>query len=127
MTIQKDIKLLIVEDNHNILKLLTNIFENIGFTNLVTADDGAVAWQLVQEGGIELVLTDWSMPKMNGMELLKKIRTSSDNIKNIPVLMITASDKKENILDAARLRVDGYIVKPFSVKTIISKINDIFS
>ncbi len=121
----KNINLLVVEDNSKIRKLLCNILNNVGFENVLEAENGQEAWDIMMSNDIELVLTDWMMPEMSGIELLKKIRTSSENFQNVPILMITASDKTENILEAAKYQINGYVVKPFSVKTILAKIEEV--
>jgi len=121
----KNITLLVVEDNSKIRKLLCNILNNVGFEDILEAENGQEAWETLVSNDIQLILTDWMMPEMSGMELLKKIRTSSESFKKIPILMITASDKTENILEAAKYDIDGYVVKPFSVKTILAKIEEV--
>lgn len=121
----KNINLLVVEDNSKIRKLLCNILNNVGFENVLEAENGQEAWDLLNSENIQLILTDWMMPEMSGIELLKSIRTSSEDYKDVPILMITASDKTENILEAAKYKINGYIVKPFSVKTILAKIEEV--
>jgi len=117
-------RVLIAEDNPNLRKVIVNIVRKIGYQDVVEADDGLKAWAEIERGTIGLVLTDWSMPGMNGLELLKRVRGSKDPIKNTPILMITAADTKDSILTAGREGVDAYIIKPFSVKTIMDKIQE---
>lgn len=124
MGTDKNIRILVVEDNDKIRTLLCNILSNVGFKNLTEAENGVAAWQVLQKGGIDLVLTDWMMPEMDGLELLKKIRTDESDLKNMPVMMITASDTHDSILEAAKWNINGYIVKPFSVKTVVAKIQE---
>src|SRR3989339_926214 len=125
MPANKDLKILVVEDNEKIRKLLCNLLKNIGFQSIAEAENGKLAWDKLQAYSYDLVLTDWQMPVMDGMELLKLIR--KDNfLKNLPVMMITASDSQEAIIEAAKFKIDGYIVKPFSVKTIVEKIDRAF-
>ncbi|MDH5561270.1 MAG: response regulator [Deltaproteobacteria bacterium] len=124
MSVSKDIQILVVEDNEKIRKLLCNLLTNVGFVNIDEAGNGIEAWETLTQKKVELMLTDWMMPEMNGLELLKKVRTSSENFKNIPIMMITASDKTENIVEAGKWNLNGYIVKPFSVKTVLSKIEE---
>lgn len=124
MSVDTNIHILIVEDNESIRKLLVTVLTNIGFKNVSNAQDGRIAWSLIQRENVDLVITDWMMPHMDGMELIKNIRKSDQNFKNIPILMITASDKQEDIVQMAKLNINGYIVKPFSVKTILLKIRE---
>ena len=126
MPVDKNIKILIVEDNEKIRSLLKGLLVNIGFTNLFEADNGQNAWDKMQAYDFDLVLSDWMMPVMDGIELLKKIR-ADENFKNTPVLLITASDSQESVIEAAKHHVNGYIVKPFSIKTIVQKINEVFN
>lgn len=125
MTINKEIRILVVEDNENIRKLLINILNNVGFSNITEAENGRAAWERMQKEEYNLILTDWMMPEMDGLELTKKIRSDSAAFKDIPILMITASDKSEDVMEASKWKVNGYIVKPFSVKTILSKIMEV--
>lgn len=124
MAPEKSMQVLCVEDNPNLRKVLVNIVKKIGYTNVVEAEDGVQAWTQIEEGGIGLVLTDWSMPRMNGLELLMKIRKARGKIAQLPVLMITAADTKKSIMDAGQEGVDAYIIKPFSVSTVTEKIEE---
>lgn len=125
MGVNKEIRILIVEDDDINRKLLASILKTIGFKNIAEADNGKTAWQVLQEQPIDLVLTDWMMPEMDGLELLQQIRKSGTRLQNLPVLMITALGKQDDIMKAANLEIDGYIVKPFSVSTILTKIEEI--
>ena len=124
VTFDKSIRVLCVEDNPNLRKVLVNIVRKIGYTDVVEAEDGVQAWEQIEQGGVGLVLTDWSMPRMNGMELLQKIRRGKRKIAQLPILMITAADTKSSIVDAAESGVDAYVIKPFSVGTIQEKIEE---
>jgi len=124
MAVDTNTNVLVAEDNPNLRKVIVNIVRKIGYKNVVEADDGIKAWTEIERGTIGLVLTDWSMPGMNGLELLKKVRGAKDPIKNLPILMITAADTKDSILTAGKEGVDAYIIKPFSVKTIMDKIQE---
>lgn len=125
MPASKDIKILVVEDNEKIRTLLTTLLRNIGFENLYEAENGQVAFEKMQAFGFDLVLTDWMMPIMDGLELLKAVR-ADERLKATPMMMITASDSHESVIQAAQYRINGYIVKPFSVKTIVQKIDAVF-
>ena len=124
MEIDRSIRVLVAEDNPNLRKVLVNIVSKIGFPDVVEADSGISAWQSVKEDDIGLVLTDWSMPGMSGLELVAKIRGAGSPTSDIPVLMITAMDTKNSILTAGKQGVDAYIIKPFSVQTIEEKIEE---
>jgi two-component system chemotaxis response regulator CheY len=124
MAVDTNTRVLVAEDNPNLRKVIVNIVRKIGYQDVVEADDGIKAWTEIEGGKIGIVLTDWSMPGMNGLELLKRIRGAKDPIKNLPILMITAADTKDAILQAGKEGVDAYIIKPFSVKTITDKIQE---
>ena len=124
MESDKTLRVLCVEDNPNLRKVLVNIVKKVGYGDVVEAEDGVQAWEKIAEGGIGLVLTDWSMPRMNGLELLQKIRQAKGETAKLPILMITAADTKTSILEAAKEGVDAYIIKPFSVATIGEKIEE---
>lgn len=124
MAIDTNLRVLVVEDNGNLRKVLVNIIRKVGFKETVEADNGASAWEVLQSEKIGLVLTDWSMPGMSGMDLVMKIRAAPEPICNLPVLMITAMDTKTSIVTAAKQGVDAYIIKPFSIQTILQKIEE---
>ncbi len=122
----KSLRVLIAEDNPNLRKVIVNIVKKIGFTDVIEAEDGKDAWEKVEQGGVGLILTDWSMPRMTGLDLLEKIRDAKEPISNTPFLMITASDTKDAIITAGKKGADAYIIKPFSVNTIADKIREAF-
>lgn len=117
-------KILIAEDNPNLRQVLVNIIKKIGYENILEAENGEIAWQFIQRGGVEMVLTDWAMPELDGMQLLKKIRNSKAPTCEIPFLMITAADTKNAIMSAGKSGVDAYVIKPFSVSTVVEKIKE---
>lgn len=119
------IKFLVVDDFSTMRRIVRNLLKELGFTNVEEAEDGAVAWQKLQQGGFDFVVTDWNMPNMDGLTLLQTIR-SHPATKSLPVLMITAEAKKENIIAAAQAGASGYIVKPFTAATLNEKLNKIF-
>ncbi len=127
MAADKSIRILVVEDNDKIRQLIITILKNIGFENVFEANNGKAGWDCLKKKEIDLVLTDLMMPEMDGLELLKMIRTGSKNFKDVPVLMITASDKSEDVRLAVKWKISGYILKPFSVKTVLQKINEAFN
>lgn len=124
--INMNMKVLVVDDFATMRKIVRNILKQIGFTNIVEADDGANALSIIKEDKIDFVVTDWNMPNMTGLELLKNIR-AQENAKNLPVLMVTAEGLAENVVDAVKAGVDNYIVKPFTAETIQAKIEQIFA
>lgn len=119
------IKFLVVDDFSTMRRIVRNLLKELGFTNVEEAEDGAVAWQKLQGGGFDFVVTDWNMPNMDGLTLLQTIR-GNPATKHLPVLMITAEAKKENIIAAAQAGASGYIVKPFTAATLNEKLTKIF-
>lgn len=118
-------KFLVVDDFSTMRRIVRNLLKELGFTNVDEAEDGAVALQKLQAGGFDFVVTDWNMPNMDGLTLLQSIR-KSPQLKHLPVLMITAEAKKENIIAAAQAGASGYIVKPFTAATLSEKLEKIF-
>jgi two-component system chemotaxis response regulator CheY len=119
------IKFLVVDDFSTMRRIVRNLLKELGFTNVEEAEDGAVALQKLQGGGFDFVVTDWNMPNMDGLTLLQSVR-ADPNLKALPVLMITAEAKKENIIAAAQAGASGYIVKPFTAGTLNEKLVKIF-
>ena len=117
-------RVLVAEDNPNLRTVLVNIIKKIGYSTVMQVEDGRSAWQAIELGKVDLVLSDWAMPEMDGIEILRKMRASKPPIKNIPFLMITAADTKTAIITAGKEGVDAYIIKPFSVKTVAEKIQE---
>ncbi len=121
----KDMKILIVDDFSTMRRIIKNLLRDLGFTNTVEADDGNTAVPILNAGGIDFLVTDWNMPGMTGIELLKYVR-ADEKLANMPVLMVTAEQKREQIIEAAQAGVNGYIVKPFTAATLKEKIDKIF-
>ncbi len=120
------IRFLVVDDFSTMRRIVRNLLKELGFTNVEEAEDGAVALQrLKSAGGIDFVITDWNMPNMDGLTLLQSVR-ADPGLKHLPVLMITAEAKKENIIAAAQAGASGYIVKPFTAATLNEKMVKIF-
>ncbi|MFO7287590.1 MAG: chemotaxis response regulator CheY [Gammaproteobacteria bacterium] len=122
----KSMKVLVVDDFSTMRRIIRNLLREIGFTNTVEADDGSTALPILKQGGIDFVITDWNMPGMPGIELLQAVR-SDEKLKHIPVLMVTAEAKREQIIQAAQAGINGYIVKPFTAQTLQQKIEKIFA
>ena len=123
--LDKNMKVLVVDDFSTMRRIVKNLLRDLGFTNIQEADDGSTALPMLQGGDFEFVVTDWNMPGMQGIDLLKAIRADS-NLAHIPVLLITAEAKKEQIVMAAQAGVNGYIVKPFTAATLKTKLDKIF-
>ncbi|MCF6247317.1 MAG: response regulator [Desulfobacula sp.] len=118
------IKILIVDDFATMRRILKNILKQLGFKNLVEADDGTTAWETLEGQRIDLIVSDWNMPKMTGLELLKKVR-ASDTHKATPFLMVTAEAQKQNVIEAVQAGVSNYVVKPFTAEAISDKLKKI--
>jgi len=121
----KDINILIVEDFSAMRSIIKNLLRELGFNNTAEADDGETALPMLKTGDFDFLITDWSMPGMDGLTLLKTVRADKD-FEDMPVLMVTAEAKREQIIDAAEAGVSGYIVKPFTAATLKEKIEKIF-
>ncbi|ACS80653.1 MULTISPECIES: chemotaxis response regulator CheY [Maridesulfovibrio] len=126
MAIDYSMKVLVVDDFATMRRIIKNILRQIGFTNIVEADDGTTAWEtLNKDDSIQFIVSDWNMPQMTGIELLRKVR-ASEEFADIPFLMVTAEAQQENIIEAVQAKVSNYIVKPFTPDTLGQKINKIF-
>ena len=121
----KNMKILVVDDFSTMRRIVKNLLKDLGFTNMVEADDGKTALPILQAGGIDFLVTDWNMPGMTGIDLLKAVR-ADPNLVNLPVLMVTAEAKREQIMLAAQAGVNGYVIKPFTAGTLKEKIEKIF-
>ena len=120
-----NMKILIVDDFSTMRRIVRNLLKQLSFNNVDEAEDGDVALEKLKSGSYDFVITDWNMPNMTGLELLKAIR-SDDALKDLPVLLITAEAEKENVVLAAQAGVNDYIVKPFTGDVLQQKINRIF-
>ena len=118
-------KILIVDDFSTMRRIIKNLLRELGFNNTLEADDGQTALPKLRTGDVDFLITDWNMPGMSGIELLRTIR-ADNNLKNLPVLMVTAEAKREQIVEAAQAGVNGYVIKPFTAATLEEKINKIF-
>ncbi|AYA63707.1 MULTISPECIES: chemotaxis response regulator CheY [unclassified Alteromonas] len=121
----KSMKILVVDDFSTMRRIIKNLLKDLGFSNIQEADDGSTALPMLQQGDFEFVVTDWNMPGMQGIDLLRAIR-ADDKLKHLPVLMVTAEAKKEQIVAAAQAGVNGYVVKPFTAATLKEKLDKIF-
>lgn len=121
----KNMKILIVDDFSTMRRIIKNLLRDLGFTNTHEADDGLTAFPLLQSGSFDFLVSDWNMPGMTGIDLLKAVRADPD-LKSLPVLMVTAETKREQIILAAEAGVNGYVIKPFTAGTLEEKIKKIF-
>ncbi|MBF0572708.1 MAG: chemotaxis response regulator CheY [Desulfamplus sp.] len=118
------IKVLIVDDFATMRRILKNILKQLGFKNLLEADDGTTAMETLEKNDIDLVISDWNMPKMTGLELLKWVRANKKYSKT-PFLMVTAEAQKQNVIEAVQAGVSNYVVKPFTAEAISEKLKKI--
>ncbi|AZG36968.1 MAG: chemotaxis response regulator CheY [Shewanella psychromarinicola] len=121
----KNMKILIVDDFSTMRRIIKNLLRDLGYNNTQEADDGSTALPMLQKGDFDFVVTDWNMPGMQGIDLLRAIR-ADDSLKHLPVLMVTAEAKREQIIAAAQAGVNGYVVKPFTAATLKEKLDKIF-
>ncbi len=126
MSYDTNMRVLVVDDFSTMRKIIKNILRQLGFTNIVEADDGSTAWEVLNKDNIDFIVSDWNMPTMSGIELLRKVR-GSEEYADIPFLMVTAEAQQENIIEAVQAKVSNYIVKPFTPETLGQKIDKIFA
>ena len=126
MAYDKNMKILVVDDFSTMRRIVKNILRQLSMNNILEADDGTTALSILQREKIDLVISDWNMPNMTGIELLKTIR-QTEELKDMPFLMVTAEAQQENIIEAVKAKVSNYIVKPFTADTLNEKIEKIFS
>lgn len=121
----KNMHILVVDDFSTMRRIVKNLLVDIGFSNISEADDGKTALPILEAGGIDFLVTDWNMPGMPGIDLLKAVRANPE-LSSIPVLMVTAEAKREQIVEAAEAGVNGYVVKPFTADTLKEKVEKVF-
>lgn len=119
-------KVLVVDDMSTMRRIVRNVLKQIGYTSVEEAPDGQEALKKLKGGGFGLVVTDWNMPVMTGLELLKAIRADAE-LKILPVLMVTAEAQKENIIEAIQAGVSNYVVKPFTAEALLEKLTKVFA
>ncbi|MGX7005300.1 chemotaxis response regulator CheY [Caballeronia sp. KNU42] len=120
----KNMKILVVDDFPTMRRIVRNLLKELGFSNVDEAEDGAAGLARLRGGGFEFVISDWNMPNLDGLEMLKQIRADAA-LSHLPVLMVTAESKKENIIAAAQAGASGYVVKPFTAATLDEKLQKI--
>ncbi len=118
-------KILVVDDFSTMRRIVKNLLNELGFNNIVEADDGNTALPILEKGGIDFLVTDWNMPGMAGIDLLKAVRAHQE-LSTLPVLMVTAEAKRDQIMEAAQAGVNGYVVKPFTADTLREKVEKVF-
>lgn len=124
MTVDRNMRILVVDDAQTMRRIIVNLLRQLGFTNMTEADDGTTAWERLSSEHIDLIISDWNMPKMTGIELLKRVR-ESETYKNTPFIMVTAEGKRENVIAAVQAGVSNYIVKPFNAATLKEKMTKV--
>ncbi|MBI4031584.1 MAG: response regulator [Proteobacteria bacterium] len=125
MTVDKNMNILIVDDYKTMLRIIKNLLSQLGFKNVDEATDGKMALDLMRNKKYGLVISDWNMEPMTGLELLKTVRSSNDNHKAVPFIMVTAESKTENVIAAKEAGVNNYIVKPFNAETLKMKMTSV--
>lgn len=123
--VDANMKFLVVDDFSTMRRIVRNLLKELGFTNVQEAEDGVDALNKLRGGDFDFVVSDWNMPNMTGIDLLKAIRADA-TLKHLPVLMVTAEAKRENIIEAAQAGASGYVVKPFTAGTLDEKLKKIF-
>ena len=121
----KTMKILVVEDFATMRRIIRTLLRDLGFTNTREADDGNSGLAMLRYGDFDFLITDWNMPGMSGLDLLRTVR-SDPNLSQIPVLMVAAESRRDQIIEAAKAGVNGYVVKPFTAGALEHKINKIF-
>jgi two-component system chemotaxis response regulator CheY len=121
-----ELRFLVVDDFSTMRRIVKNFLVDLGYTNISEADDGNTALPILKAGGIDFLVTDWNMPGMPGLELLKAVR-ADPALASLPVLLVTAEAKREQIVEAAQAGVNGYVVKPFTAQTLKEKIGKILA
>ncbi len=120
-----NMKFLVVDDFSTMRRIVRNLLKELGFNNVDEAEDGVDALSKLRGSAFQFVISDWNMPNMTGIDLLRSIRANAE-LKHLPVLMVTAEAKKENIIAAAQAGANGYVVKPFTAATLDEKLRKIF-
>jgi len=123
--VRKDMNILVVDDFPTMRRIVKNLLKDLGFENMDEAEDGNMALEKLRTNHFDFVVSDWNMPNRDGLSMLQQIRLDP-GLRNLPVLMVTAEAKKENIIAAAQAGANGYVVKPFTAATLEEKLNKIF-
>lgn len=124
--VDPNMKFLVVDDFSTMRRIVRNLLKELGFTNVQEAEDGVQGLEMLKSGDFDFVVSDWNMPNMTGIDMLRAIR-ADPTLKHLPVLMVTAEAKRENIIEAAQAGASGYVVKPFTAGTLDEKLKKIFA
>jgi two-component system chemotaxis response regulator CheY len=124
--VQQNLNFLVVDDFSTMRRIIKNLLHDLGYANVTEADDGNTALPLLKNGNFDFLITDWNMPGMQGLELLRHVRSDA-RLAKLPVLMLTAEAKREQIVEAAQAGVSGYVIKPFTAVTLKEKIDKILA
>ena len=122
----KDMNILVVDDFSTMRRIVKNLLHELGYAKVSEADDGTTALPMLTNGNFDFLITDWNMPGMPGLDLLKKVRADA-RLGKMPVLMLTAEAKREQIVEAAQAGVSGYVIKPFTAETLKAKLEKILA
>lgn len=125
MAIDTSMKILVVDDFATMRRIVKGVLKQLGFTNIIEAEDGTNALEELKKEKVGLIVSDWNMPNMTGLDLLRAVREDM-NLKSIPFLMVTAEGQKENVVEAVKAGVNNYIVKPFTPETFNEKLKKVF-
>jgi two-component system chemotaxis response regulator CheY len=126
MPVQQNLNILVVDDFSTMRRIIKNLLHDLGYASVAEADDGNTALPLLKSGSFNFLITDWNMPGMPGLELLKQVRADT-RLNDMPVLMLTAEAKREQIVEAVQAGVNGYVIKPFTAATLKEKIDKIMA
>ena len=124
IALNEQLKFLVVDDFSTMRRIVKNLLHDLGYANVTEADDGKTALPMLQAGGFDFLITDWNMPGMPGLDLIKAVRADG-KLAKMPVLMLTAEAKREQIIEAAQAGVNGYVIKPFTAETLKEKLDKI--
>lgn len=123
MAVNKNMNVLVVDDYQTMVRIIKNLLKQIGFSNVDEASDGTMALSMIKKKQYGLVISDWNMEPMSGLELLKQVRGAGEHFSDVPFIMVTAESKTENVIAARQAGVNNYIVKPFNADTLKTKIS----
>ena len=125
VAVDKNMNVLVVDDYQTMIRIIKNLLKQLGFNNVDEATDGTMAFDMIAKKKYGLIISDWNMEPMSGLDLLKKVRSTgdNDNISKVPFIMVTAESKTENVIAAKQAGVNNYIVKPFNAETLKTKIS----
>jgi len=126
MAVSKDIRILVVDDSVGIRMAAKRVFQNLGFVNVSLADDGKTAFEELKKGPFDLVVADWNMPEMSGIDLLKAMRAEK-SLEHIPFLLVTGDDNQDNIMAAIKAGISSFMTKPYDAVVLSEKIEKIFA